>query len=110
MSDLVELLRDNGVTVVVNETKACPDKPGSGRRRATMGGQARQALNHMRKHGNITRLEAMMYYRISDLPSVILDLRTLGYLIETRMETDHFRAKYARYYLIGGKEHADQGT
>lgn len=64
-------------------------------------------LNHLKKHGSITPVEAMNDYGCMRLGARIWDLRDLGYDIETKMETSKNRYGqticYAKYILKKGE-------
>ena len=70
-----------------------------------MTGSKVRILDHMKKHGSITSMEAFHEYGITRLASRIFDLRELGYDIATLMmdgENKYGEAvKYAKYVLRG---------
>lgn len=78
-----------------------------------MVGQRQAVLEHLRKHGEITSMDAFKLYGCTRLAAVIHEFRKLGYVIDTIEEHGKTRyntpAKYARYvlakeYRYGGKD------
>lgn len=65
--------------------------------------QKEMVLEHLRSHGSITSMDAIMKYGITRLSDVILRLRREGYNIETINETSKNRygkdTTYGRYQL-----------
>lgn len=61
--------------------------------------QCQTVLEHLRKRGSISGVEAASVYRIRALPRRIADLRALGYQIESELRTDETGQRYARYHL-----------
>lgn len=65
--------------------------------------QSERILQHMRKHGSITPMEAMQEYGCMRLGARIYDLKKSGHEIATIFEsgTNRYGAKvsYARYML-----------
>ena len=60
-------------------------------------------LDHMRRHGSITSMEAIESYGATRLSGLIYELKRQGHAIETRMQTGKNRfggtCTYARYFL-----------
>ncbi len=62
-------------------------------------------LNHLKNYGSISQREAVEYYNLYRLSSVIYELRKRGY--EIKSELVPFKSKYgiisnfANYHLIG---------
>jgi len=56
-------------------------------------------LDHLRKVGSITFVEAVDLYRVRSLPRRIKDLRDLGYEIVSEWKRDNLGQKYTRYSL-----------
>lgn len=64
----------------------------------------KQVLEHLKRYGSITQLEAFTKYKAMRLAAIIIRLRT-RYNIVTVMETDpNTGSQYARYYYKGIKE------
>lgn len=67
--------------------------------------KTRDVLNHLKIYGSISQMEAVEYYNLYRLGSVIFALRKRGYDIKTEDVpfTSQYGIKgtYARYYLIG---------
>lgn len=61
--------------------------------------QATTVLDHLRRVGSITRLEALHLYRIAHLPTRIFDIRAAGTRVKTEQKRDNTGHKYARYSL-----------
>ena len=63
-------------------------------------------LNHLRRYGSITQMEAWKRYRITCATQRVYDLKKLGYNIGSRRE--RYRdgngrvISYARYFYEGG--------
>lgn len=66
-------------------------------------GKTAQVLEHLKKYGSITPLEAMTKYRSMRLSGIIYRLKHEdGYPISTEMVTDKDSgSQYARYVLRG---------
>lgn len=64
--------------------------------------QKDKVLNHLKKNGSITAIEAMNKYYIVDLAGCIRDLIKLGVKIEKRWEKNP-RTRWIRYYLVEQK-------
>lgn len=66
--------------------------------------QCNRVLQHLQIHGSITPLEAMQEYGIMRLGARIYDLKKMGYIIDSSMETGKNRhgesISYARYSLL----------
>jgi len=58
-------------------------------------------LDHLKRVGNISRIEADHLYRIASLPRRICDLEEMGYVIGREFKRDATGRRYTRYYLIG---------
>lgn len=57
-------------------------------------------LNHLKKAGSITQVEAQAMYRIRHLPSQIKALKFEGYDIESEWKSDPInKQRYVRYHL-----------
>lgn len=63
--------------------------------------QKQTILNHFRKVGTISPLEARHVYGIERLASRIDELRQEGFNIATRMKRDPMGKRYAEYVLRG---------
>ena len=66
--------------------------------------QGNVVLEHLKKHGHITSMEAIMNYHITRLASVIFRLRKLGYDIDTiekNGKNEYGAYTYADYVLVG---------
>ena len=61
-------------------------------------------LNHMRKHGSITQLQALELYRVHRLASRIYDLRLDGHKLRANNLTDATGRTYTSYALAVGAE------
>lgn len=61
--------------------------------------QEERILEHMRKHGSITSMDAFRDHEITRLSGRIHDLRREGYDIETIYETNQYGTRYGRYVL-----------
>ena len=67
--------------------------------------KTQDVLNHLKVYGSISQMEAVEYYNLYRLGSVIFSLRKRGYNIAT--EDIPFTSKYgikgsyAKYHLIG---------
>lgn len=61
-------------------------------------------LEHIKKNGSITSLEAFELYRITRLSGRIHDLRAQGYKITTEKRKAQNGAMYAVYRLQKGEE------
>jgi len=66
-------------------------------------------LDHMRDYGSITSMEAFSVFGVTRLSARILELREMGYDIETMMleTTTRFgeTARYGKYILKGEPKH-----
>ena len=58
-------------------------------------------LDHLKRVGNISRIEADHLYRIAALPRRISDLEEMGYVIARELKRDITGRRYTRYYLMG---------
>ena len=69
-------------------------------------------LDHMKKNGSITSMEAIENYGATRLSSIIFNLRKKGYDIDTQTEgmTDRYghAVNYARYILNQGHESLEE--
>lgn len=63
-------------------------------------GQAKTVLNHLKKRGSISPMEALVSYGITRLAAVVFELREAGWGVETVMKRDTAGHKYARYSLV----------
>lgn len=74
--------------------------------------QEQRVLNHMREHGSITRISAMLEVSVSNLTAVISDLRKKGYEIETidvpSINRLGQKVSYAKYVLKENKEDGNE--
>lgn len=61
-------------------------------------------LNHIKKHGSITSMEAFAEYNITRLSGRIHELRAKGHKITTDKEKSRNGAMYAVYRLQEGEE------
>ena len=72
--------------------------------------QTQKVLQYMKDFGSITQFEAFRDLGIMRLAARIADLRRLGYVIESVIETGKNRyeetTRYSRYFLI---KEADNG-
>lgn len=68
--------------------------------------QTNEVLEHLKTHGTITSIEAIMQYGATRLSAIIFDLRKEGHNIETQMVTGKNRrggsTTFARYVYKGG--------
>lgn len=71
--------------------------------------QSERILDHMKKHGSITAIEALNEYGVFRLASRISDLKKEGYDIERRFVRSKNRfgepVAYAEYSLIKEEDH-----
>lgn len=65
----------------------------------TRNGQSMKALilAHLRKHGNISPIEASAMWACRDLPKRISELKAEGHPITVEKKTDSMGQRYARY-------------
>lgn len=56
-------------------------------------------LNHLRRYGSITSMQAFERYQITRLSAKIFNLREEGYRIPMRWETSQRGNRYGRYFL-----------
>lgn len=56
-------------------------------------------LQHLRKHGNLSPIEASAMWACRDLPKRISELRQEGHAIEVEYKRDGMGQRYARYTL-----------
>lgn len=61
--------------------------------------QAKTILRHLRKHGHISPMQALVVYAISRLAPCIFDIRNVGYIVETQVKRDAQGHKYAKYTM-----------
>ncbi len=61
--------------------------------------QEDKVLEHMRRHGSITSMDAFEMYNITRLSAKIFNLREEGYRIDTIRETSKNGTTYGRYIL-----------
>lgn len=61
-------------------------------------------VDHLKKVGNISDLEARNIYMIRALPRRISDLEELGYVISRENKKDNTGRRYVRYHLISMDE------
>jgi hypothetical protein len=61
--------------------------------------QEEVVLNHIRRTGSITPMEADCVHRIRQLPARIFDLKRRGYAIRTTIRKDVTGQRYAHYTL-----------
>lgn len=54
-------------------------------------------LNHLRKHGNLSPIEASAMWACRDLPKRISELRKEGHPITVEYKQDDMGQRYARY-------------
>ena len=66
-------------------------------------GQRKAVLEHLRKYGSLTSMDAFKYFGVTRLSAVIFDLRKAGHDIETVWEETENRydehCRFGRYYL-----------
>lgn len=62
--------------------------------------QLRTLVNHLKKKGSITNVEAQAMYKMRALPRRIADLKDEGYTIDRKMSVDMTGQRYARYFLV----------
>jgi hypothetical protein len=62
--------------------------------------QAKLVLSYLKKHGNISPMEAERGYGISRLASCIHEIRNVGYFVHSAMRRDDYGHKYARYEFV----------
>ncbi len=58
-----------------------------------------QILDHLKKVGSISFVEAVDLYRVRSLPRRIADLRERGHEIVSEWRQDHLGQRYTRYSL-----------
>ena len=63
--------------------------------------QAQLVLDHLKKVGSITAMEAIGIYRARSLSRRICDLKAAGHKIHSIMKTDNTGQRYARYEYAG---------
>ena len=72
-----------------------------------MSGSKIRILNHLKKYGSITSIEAFKYYSITRLSARIKELRDKGYDIVTMMIEGENKygepIRYAKYIWKGGE-------
>lgn len=62
--------------------------------------QEQIVLEHMKKHGSISRYEALLVHRIAHLPTRIFDLKKAGHEIISEWKIEEMTGKrYVRYSL-----------
>ena len=61
--------------------------------------QAKTILRHLRKHGHISPMQALVVYAIARLAPCIFDIRNVGYAVETQIMHDAQGHKYAKYTM-----------
>jgi hypothetical protein len=61
--------------------------------------QCQTVLDHLRRVGSITPVEAQVVHRIRSLPRRILDLKDAGYDIKSVRAQDITGQRYVRYVL-----------
>jgi hypothetical protein len=61
--------------------------------------QAKTILRHLRKHGHISPMQALIVYGIARLAPCVFDIRNIGYGVTTEIKHDAQKHKYARYTL-----------
>lgn len=75
--------------------------------------QSAKILRHLEQHGSITPLEAERICRTKRLAARVCELRRLGYHIIARIETgvnaDGDRVRYARYWMRETDENIERG-
>ncbi len=54
-------------------------------------------LNHLRKHGNLSPIEASAMWACRDLPKRISELKKAGHPITVEYKRDDMGQRYARY-------------
>lgn len=60
--------------------------------------QNKTVLNHLKRHGSITSLDAILQHKILRLAARINDLREMGYNIQTIMIEQNDK-RFAKYVL-----------
>ena len=67
--------------------------------------KTQDVLNHLKNHGSISQREAVKYYNLYRLSSVIYSLRKRGYEIESEIvpfKSEYgIKSNFAIYHLIG---------
>lgn len=61
--------------------------------------QCQTVLDHLRRVGSITPVEAQVVHRIRSLPRRVLDLKRAGYAIKSVRAQDITGQRYVRYVL-----------
>jgi hypothetical protein len=61
--------------------------------------QAKTILRHLRKHGHISPMQAIVVYGIARLAPCIFDIRNVGYQVDTQIKHDAQGHKYAKYTM-----------
>ena len=73
--------------------------------------QCTKILEYIKTHGSITPNDADRAFHCKRLASRITDLKKRGYIIESKLETginaDGRRVRYARYSILGKESEAD---
>lgn len=59
----------------------------------------RSILQHIRKRGSISTMEAMVNYGTLRLAAAVEELRRAGYEIATELRTDEAGKRYSRYSM-----------
>ncbi len=70
--------------------------------------QCAAVLNHIKKAGSITGVEAEQVHRIRHLPSRVFELKRAGYNIKAETHKDVVGQRYVRYSLMGQPKSARQ--
>lgn len=60
--------------------------------------QCSSVLSHIQKNGSISSLEAIQLYGITRLAARILDLKDMGFHIESTLEKSNGK-RYSRYFF-----------
>jgi hypothetical protein len=61
--------------------------------------QAKTVLRHLKHHGRITPMKAMVNYSITRLSSCIHEIRKVGYDVKTEVQSDDAGHKFANYTM-----------
>jgi len=57
-------------------------------------------LNHLKREGSITGVEAMAIYKTRQLPGRIFELRSKGWDVASNFDRDVTGQRYVRYHLV----------
>jgi len=82
-----------------NDGSASPDAP-SVAHDLRLTPQAKLVRSYLKKHGNISPMEAERVYGIARPASCMHEIRNGGYFVHTAMRRDDYGHKYARYEFV----------